>query len=49
MRIAKITRKAEKRVMEEASGLWKDLKESGVEYERKIRKGWERRIARETR
>ena len=30
-----------------AAGLWNKAKESGVEYERKIREGWKRRLKRE--
>lgn len=35
--------KADKNVIINAAGLWSDLKESGQEYERKIRKGWRKR------
>lgn len=36
--------KADKSVINNAAGLWSDLKESGQEYERKIRKGWKKRM-----
>ncbi len=28
------------------AGIWKDMKETGEEYQRKIRKGWSRRLKR---
>jgi len=32
-----------------AAGLWKDLSESGVRYERRMRRGWPKRLRRELR
>lgn len=37
--------KMDKEVIKAAAGLWAGTKESGVEYERRIRKGWEKRLA----
>ncbi len=34
--------------IEEAAGLWKGMKETGAEYERRLRKEWKRRISSET-
>lgn len=31
----------------EAAGIWAGMKETGVEYENKIRKGWSKRLKRE--
>jgi len=39
--------KVSKNVVSEAAGLWSGLKEAGVEYERKIRKEWDKRLKRE--
>ncbi|MAF35207.1 AbrB family transcriptional regulator [Candidatus Woesearchaeota archaeon] len=30
-------------VLEKAAGLWKGMKETGVEYENRLRKGWAHR------
>ncbi len=35
--------KVGKDAINEAAGLWAGLKETGVEYERRLRKGWARR------
>lgn len=35
--------KVSKDVIKEAAGLWSGLKETGVEYERRLRKGWKKR------
>jgi len=32
-----------------AAGLWKDLAENGVRYERRVRRGWPKRLRREVR
>ena len=29
------------------AGIWKDMKETGIEYENRIRKGWSKRLQRE--
>ncbi len=39
--------KMEKDPVMAAAGIWKGMKETGVEYERRIRKGWRKRLARE--
>ena len=40
--------KADKNVITEAAGLWSEEKETGLEYERRIRTGWKNRLKRET-
>ena len=35
--------KLDKNIVKETAGIWSDLKESGVEYERRLRKGWSKR------
>jgi len=35
--------KMDDRIIEKAAGLWKDLKETGPEYTRRLRKGWQTR------
>ncbi len=35
--------KMDKKVISDAAGLWSDLTETGAEYERKLRKGWQKR------
>ena len=40
--------KMEKDVLKSAAGLWSKTKETGLEYERKIREDWKKRINRET-
>lgn len=35
-----------RRIVEESFGIWKDMKISGAEYVRRIRKGWEKRAKR---
>lgn len=40
--------KLNKNVIKEAAGIWSKTKETGVEYERRVRKGWETRLKRET-
>ena len=35
--------KVDKSIIKNAAGLWADLKESGQEYEKKIRVGWKKR------
>ena len=39
--------KVDKDVLRAARGLWKGLKETGVEYERRVRASWSRRLRRE--
>lgn len=29
-----------------AAGLWKDMKETGIEYQNRVRSGWKRRLKR---
>ncbi len=41
--------KMEKDVLKSAAGLWSKTKETGLEYEKKIRENWKKRINRETR
>lgn len=38
--------KMDKEVIRASAGLWAGTKETGLEYERRLRKGWERRAAR---
>ncbi len=40
--------KMEKNAIVEAAGLWNKTKETGIDYEKKIRKGWGKRLKRET-
>mgnify|MGYP001607241407 CR=1 FL=1 len=40
--------KADKNVIKEAAGLWSKTKDSSLEYERKVRSGWQARLKRET-
>lgn len=35
--------KQEKDVIRETAGIWSDLKETGIAYERRLRKGWQKR------
>ena len=35
--------KREKNISRETAGLWSDLKETGLEYERRVRRGWQKR------
>ncbi len=35
--------KLDKNIVKETAGIWAGLKEDGVEYERRLRKGWGRR------
>ena len=39
--------KMDKDVIKAAAGLWTESKETGLEYENKIRKGWSKRLKRE--
>ena len=39
--------KMNKDYIKRAAGLWSETKESGVEYEKKMRAGWKKRIKRE--
>ena len=43
---AMVTR-SDRDFVKEAAGIWNDLKKTRVEYERRIRKGWRKRIVRE--
>lgn len=36
--------KIDKNIVREAAGLWKGLKETGLEYKKRLRKGWSKRI-----
>ena len=36
--------KTKKDIIKEAAGTWSDLKETGVEYERRMRNGWKIRL-----
>ena len=40
--------KLDKNILKEAAGLWSKTKETGVEYERRIRSSWKTRFKRET-
>jgi len=35
--------KMNENTLKEAAGLWKDLKETGLDYERRVRRGWQKR------
>ena len=35
--------KMNKNIINDAAGLWSDMKETGLEYEKKIRKEWKKR------
>ncbi len=35
----------EVKAIRDAAGLWSDLKETGLQYERRLRKGWRKRGA----
>ncbi|MBI2669360.1 AbrB/MazE/SpoVT family DNA-binding domain-containing protein [Candidatus Woesearchaeota archaeon] len=37
--------KMDKKVISDAAGLWSDLKETGLQYEKRLRKGWRKRTA----
>ncbi len=39
--------KSTRDIIKETAGIWKDMKETGVEYENRMRKGWSRRLERE--
>ncbi|MBS3146250.1 AbrB/MazE/SpoVT family DNA-binding domain-containing protein [Candidatus Woesearchaeota archaeon] len=39
--------KMNKDIIKATAGLWTDSKEIGIKYERKIRKGWSKRLKRE--
>ena len=39
--------KSTRDIIKETAGIWKDIKDTGVEYENRIRKGWSKRLARE--
>ena len=41
--------KVSKDVINSAAGLWKAGNETGMDYEKRIRSGWKRRLARERR
>lgn len=41
--------KMDNEIMKSAAGLWKDVKEDGVTYERKLRREWGKREKREMR
>jgi len=36
--------KQRKRVIDEAAGLWEDMKKPSLAYERDVRKGWKKRV-----
>jgi len=36
--------KMDKNVVRAAAGLWSGIKETGLEYERRLRKGWRKRL-----
>ncbi len=36
--------KVEDDIINRTAGIWKDMKETGAEYQRKIRKSWSRRL-----
>lgn len=36
--------KVEDDIIKRTAGIWKDMRETGVEYQRRIRKGWSRRL-----
>ena len=31
-------------IIQKTAGIWKDMKETGEEYQRRLRKGWHRRL-----
>jgi AbrB family looped-hinge helix DNA binding protein len=35
--------KLDKNIVKDTAGIWSGMKESGVEYERRLRKGWKKR------
>ncbi len=35
--------KLDKKIVRETAGIWSELKETGVEYERRLRRGWHKR------
>lgn len=35
--------KLDKNIVRETAGIWSELKETGVEYERRLRRGWHKR------
>ncbi|HLF54408.1 MAG TPA: AbrB/MazE/SpoVT family DNA-binding domain-containing protein [Candidatus Nanoarchaeia archaeon] len=37
--------KMDKGIIDAAAGLWKDAKETGLEYEKRVRKQWKKRIS----
>lgn len=37
--------KMDKKIITDAAGLWSDLEETGIEYERRVRKGWKKRLS----
>jgi AbrB family looped-hinge helix DNA binding protein len=39
--------KFDKATIRATAGLWKGMKETGVEYQRRLRKGWSKRLERE--
>ena len=41
--------KLDEDVVSASAGLWKKMKETGVEYERRVRRGWTRRQRRQER
>ena len=36
--------KADKDIIAKTAGIWGDIKETGAEYQKRIRKGWSRRL-----
>ncbi len=42
-----VVTKSTRDIIKETAGIWKDMKETGIEYEKRIRKGWSKRLARE--
>lgn len=37
--------KMDKKIITDAAGLWSNMKETGIEYERRVRKGWKKRAS----
>lgn len=37
--------KIDKKIVEDAAGLWTDFKETGIEYERRLRSAWRKRLS----
>lgn len=37
-------KKIEEDIFRKTAGLWKNFKETGIEYERRLRKEWEKRL-----